>query len=96
MGFSPVHNVKASARYPRMLLLPALNDARTGFWDALKYAHAVRSNGYGAEAPARKQQVLVRTDMEGGHFRSGIPAERSRQRGLELGFLVAALREKIA
>ena len=35
-------------------------------------------------------------DMEGGHFRSGIPAERSRQRGLELGFLVAALREKIA
>jgi oligopeptidase B len=47
LGFSPVHNVRPRAAYPPMLLLPALNDARTGFWEALKYAHAVRTNGRG-------------------------------------------------
>ena len=37
LSYSPVHNVRSAVRYPPMLLLPALNDARTGFWEALKY-----------------------------------------------------------
>ena len=112
MSFSPVHNVRRGVRYPRMLLLPALNDARTGFWEALKLAHAIRSNGYRAEEGAggdesagaggaatgseatgsSNQAVYVSMDLEGGHFRSADPVERAKQRGKELGFLLAALR----
>jgi len=105
-----VHNVRRGLRYPPMLLLPALNDARTGFWEALKYAHAVRTNGYGTRdeeggdadrsmppAPTGAENTaLVRMDMEGGHFRSADPAERARQRAKELGFLVAAARAAAA
>ena len=107
MAFSPVHNVRQGVRYPACLLLPALNDARTGFWEAHKYAHAIRTNGYApsmggsteadgevgdlpSDGPARP--VLVATDMEGGHFRSAVPAERAAQRAKELAFLVAFCR----
>ena len=108
LALSPVHGVpRGSGRYPRCLLLPALNDARTGFWEALKFADAVRrrrgSGGgdqetevgaLGAEvegAREEKVQVLVSTDLEGGHFRSGDPRQRAEQRAFELGFVLDAL-----
>ena len=72
--------------FPRALLLPALNDARTGYWEALKYADAIRSEFDTSDAP-----VLVRTDMEGGHFRAADPEQRADLRALELGFVLDAL-----
>jgi oligopeptidase B len=39
---SALHSVPAAAAYPRCLLLPALNNARTGYWEALAFADAVR------------------------------------------------------
>ena len=84
LGFSPLHNVDAAAAYPLCLLLPALNDARTGWWEAHKYAHVLRER-VGAT-------VLVRTDMEGGHFRPADPRQRVRGRARELGFVLAAVR----
>mmetsp|Transcript_23466 Transcript_23466/g.79222 ORF Transcript_23466/g.79222 Transcript_23466/m.79222 type:complete len:225 (+) Transcript_23466:524-1198(+) len=106
LGFSPVHNVVPRARYPACLLLPALNDARTGFWEAHKFAIAIRSNGAGVEggAAAEKEEkkeagagvaaprpVLVSTDEFGGHFRPADPEERARQRAKELAFVVCSL-----
>ena len=87
LSFSPVHNVRACAAYPRCLLLPALNDARTGFWEALKYADAVRNNG--CEEGAQRD-VLVST-QDGGHFRSANPQQRAEQRAYELGFVLDAV-----
>ena len=111
LGFSPVHNVPRGGAYPRCLLLPALNDARTvsshsnltpaylhigefhahfvfcqGFWEALKFADAVRS-GEGDT----QREVLVCTDLHGGHFRAGNPQQRAKQRAFELGFVLDAL-----
>ena len=80
-------------RHRRCLLLPALNDARTGFWEALKFADAVRGgggSGGGGLADAQRE-VLVRTDLHGGHFRVGNPQQRAEQRAYELGFLLDAL-----
>ena len=107
LGFSPVHNAPRGGAYPRCLLLPALNDARTGFWEALKFADAVRrrrgSGGGDQEtevgaleaevegAREEKVQVLVSTDLEGGHFRSGESQQRAEQRAFELGFVLDAL-----
>jgi len=90
-ALSPVQSVPAQCpdgprAFPRTLLLPALNDARTGYWEALKYADAIRSEFDTSEAP-----VLVLTDMEGGHFRSADPEQRFDQRALELGFVLDAL-----
>lgn len=79
--------------YPPCLLLPALNDARTGWWEAHKFAHAVRTRaGEEGEPPL----MLVRTDMEGGHFRPADARERARGRAYELGFVVAAVRGVLA
>jgi len=94
LAVSPVQTVPAAtdngvARdFPRTLLLPALNDARTGFWEAHKYADAIRSEFSASDTP-----VLVLTDMEGGHFRSADPEKRAQQRALEIGFVVDALRQ---
>ena len=88
LGFSPLHRVPPGARMPRCLLLPALNDARTGFWEALKFAHAIRTNG---RAPEEQAEVLVRMDMEGGHFRPSNPRERARGRSRELAFVLSTL-----
>eukprot|EP00965_Chrysotila_dentata_P172200 5682543-Pleurochrysis_carterae.AAC.3 len=55
-GFSPVHNVKPRAKYPKCLLLPALNDARTGFWEASKFADRIRTNGYAHAEASHTQQ----------------------------------------
>ena len=75
LSLSPVHNVQRDAVYPRCFLLPALQDARTGFWEAHKFADAVRSNGL----PQPKQRaVAVLTDMDGGHFRPADPARRAQ------------------
>ena len=38
-----------------------------------------------------KVQVLVSTDLEGGHFRSGDSQQRAEQRAFELGFVLDAL-----
>ena len=37
--------------------------------------------------------MLVRTDMEGGHFRPAEPAKRAEGRALELGFVLCELLE---
>ena len=92
LGFSPVHNAPRGGAYPRCLLLPALNDARTGFWEALKFADAVRNNGHEGE----RRPVLVSTDMHDGHFRSADPRQRAEQRAFELGFVLDALLEEEA
>ncbi|KAL1505073.1 hypothetical protein AB1Y20_008833 [Prymnesium parvum] len=90
-ALSPVHNVPPAVggdgvaqRFPRTLLLPALRDARTGYWEALKLADAIREKH-------RDGAVLVLTDMEGGHFRPADPQRRAEQRSLELGFVLDAL-----
>ena len=84
LGFSPVHNVVPGEVYPPCLLLPAFNDARTGFSEALKFAHYIRTNG----APIEAQQAFVRTDMGGGHFRPANPDARRADRALEYGFVL--------
>mgnify|MGYP003683605665 CR=1 FL=1 len=81
LGFSPVHNVQPGAAYPPCFFLPALNDARTGWWEAHKFAHALRER--------TNAVVMVCTDMDGGHFRAPT-AEGLRLRARELGFVLAA------
>ena len=100
LGFSPVHNAPRGGAYPRCLLLPALNDARTGFWEALKFADAVRGGGGGGGGGggegAQQREVFVRTDLYGGHFRAGNPQQRAEQRAFELGFVLDALEVEVA
>ena len=84
LAFSPVHNVMQGMPYPPCLLSPALQDARTGFWEATKYADAIRNNG----CAQPHGPVLVRTDMEGGHFRPADALARARARAVELGFVL--------
>ena len=96
LGFSPVHNAPRGGAYPRCLLLPALNDARTGFWEALKFADAVRGGGGGGGGEGAQREVFVSTDLYGGHFRAGNPQQRAEQRAFELGFVLDALEVEVA
>ena len=59
--YSPVHNVKASVKYPAMLVPTADHDDRVIPWHSFKYAAALQAN----VAPGRP--VLLRIDTNSGH-----------------------------
>jgi len=84
-SYSPVHNVRAQA-YPDLLLLPAYNDARTGYWEAFKWAQGVRSCNTHPDTAA-----LVLMDMDMGHFTDGSRHSIAHARALQLAFILDKL-----
>ncbi|KAH8075238.1 serine-type exopeptidase [Aureococcus anophagefferens] len=60
-SFSPLELAKScdAAAFPRCLLRPALRDARTGWWEAFKFAAVLRDRGAG--------DIVVHAD-DRGHF----------------------------
>jgi len=86
-ALSPTHNVPPSPpRLPPLLLRPALQDARTQWWEAFKLAAAVRAAG---------GEACVDMDYEGGHFRPAARTARARDRAVGLAFLIDELEKEL-
>ncbi len=65
LGYSPCDNVRAQA-YPAMLLTAGISDPRVTYWEPAKLAARLRATKLGDSL------LLLRTNMEAGHFgRSG-------------------------
>ena len=84
-SYSPVHNVRRGAAYPKMLIVAGLNDPRVGYWEPAKWAQALR-----AEA-ANGEGVLLKMDLAAGH---SSPSDRYRNLR-ELAFEYAWLLEHL-
>ena len=82
-----------------MLLRPAMNDARTGWWEAFKFAAAVAdcnrltaTSPSSSSSPSSQQQPAVVVDASsGGHFRAGGRRGRAEDVAKSLAFLLSAL-----
>jgi len=78
-SYCPYHNVRPQA-YPDMLLTGSLRDERVQYWHPAKLAARLR------EANTGDSRILLRTDMEGGHFNHGLDEE-----ALDCAFLQQAV-----
>jgi len=83
-SFSPLELAKScdAAAFPRCLLRPALRDARTGWWEAFKFAAVLRDRGAG--------DVVVHAD-DRGHFGPRAGAAYARDVALPVAFLLRSL-----
>lgn len=102
-SYSPVHNVVRGVRYPHMLVTAGLMDKRVGYWEAAKWVAQLRAaaegngtnssssgGGVGDQVPGH-HQLLLRTDMSGGHFSTGGSGSSLDDAALKYAFLIATL-----
>lgn len=78
-------NVRPGTAYPPVLLTAGLNDPRVGYWEAAKMAARLRA----ADQTGGGADVVLRVDLEGGHFN---PSDRFlswRRQAAELAWLLA-------
>lgn len=88
LSYSPVDRVKAQA-YPEMYIISALNDSRVSYREALKWALKLRKKNTGPHP------VLLRVDMNGGHFgASDRPGQIAETAGLYAFLIHRAEQEK--
>lgn len=70
-AYCPYRGVRRQA-YPEMLITGSLHDERVQYWHPAKLAARLRDHNEG------DSQILLRTDMDGGHFSSNSYADEAR------------------
>jgi len=94
--YSPYDNVGAKS-YPFMLITGGLNDPRVAYWEPLKWAARLRARGAPAAAAAdggdgrRKNPVLVKIDMDSGHFSASDRYHYLRETAFEMAVVLDQL-----
>lgn len=84
-SFSPCHLVVSSAAFPPALLRPAMQDARTGWWESFKFAARARSAG--------ARRIVVAAD-DRGHFGPSSREGAAKDVAKTLAFLLSELGSK--
>lgn len=88
-AYSPLHNVKAGAKYPATMVTTSDHDDRVFPAHSFKYAAALQ-NGQGGDAP-----ILIRIETKAGHG-AGKPTTKQIQEQADIyGFLVKSLDVKM-
>lgn len=85
MSYSPINNVREGVAYPPTLIVSGLNDPRVAYWEPTKWAQVLRAH------IANGEDVLLKMDLEAGHFSSSDRYKYLR----ELAFDYAWLLEKL-
>lgn len=86
-SYSPYDNVDALP-YPAMLVLGGLNDPRVSYWEPAKWVQRLRERSTSAN------QVLLKTEMGGGHMGPSGRYDSWREEALITAFLLDALAER--
>eukprot|EP00557_Chaetoceros_sp_GSL56_P008567 CAMPEP_0176492154 /NCGR_PEP_ID=MMETSP0200_2-20121128/8831_1 /TAXON_ID=947934 /ORGANISM="Chaetoceros sp., Strain GSL56" /LENGTH=766 /DNA_ID=CAMNT_0017889665 /DNA_START=231 /DNA_END=2527 /DNA_ORIENTATION=+ len=84
MGYSPMNNVKAGAKYPACLLTGGLHDPRVQYWEPAKFAAELR------HAQDRKSSgpVCLKMDMTAGHFSASDRYKYLKELSFDYAFLL--------
>ncbi|XP_048503592.1 uncharacterized protein LOC104896136 isoform X1 [Beta vulgaris subsp. vulgaris] len=87
MEYSPYDNVNQGLCYPSMLVTAAYNDSRVGVWEAAKWVAKVRER----TCTVCSRAVILKTEMNGGHFGEGGRYGQSEEKAYEYAFLMKVM-----
>ena len=85
-SYSPIDNV-IEQRYPNILITAGLHDPRVAYWEAMKWCATLRE-----KATTDSGLILLKTDIEAGHFSASDRYKYIREKAFEYAFLFYNLR----
>jgi len=85
LSYSPMDNIRRQP-YPHMLIVAGLNDPRVAYWEPAKWALRLRE---ASTAPDR--DVLVKMDMEVGHFSASDRYKHLREKAFEQAYVLSKI-----
>ncbi|MBY0316246.1 MAG: S9 family peptidase [Bdellovibrionales bacterium] len=80
-SYSPYDNIKTQA-YPHVLITTGFNDPQVQYFEPLKYAAKLRENN------TQRTSILLKTDMDVGHFGLTGRYDVMNDQALELGYFI--------
>ena len=86
-SYSPYDNLSPGKCYPSVLVTASFNDTRVGVWEAAKWVSKVRD----VTCPSCSKSVVLKTNMQSGHFGEGGRFMRCEETAFEYAFLMKAL-----
>ncbi|KAL4185682.1 hypothetical protein AMTRI_Chr10g7150 [Amborella trichopoda] len=87
--YSPYDNIQQGVCYPSMLVTSSFNDSRVGVWEGAKWVARVREE----TCRSCSSSVVLRTNMEGGHFGEGGRYKHCEETAYEYAFLIKMMSE---
>lgn len=86
-SYSPYDNLAPDVCYPPVLVTASFNDTRVGVWEAAKWVAKVRD----VACPSCSQSVILKTNMQSGHFGEGGRFTHCDETAFEYAFLMKTL-----
>ena len=83
--YCPYFNIKKDVVYPNLLALGGLHDPRVQYWEPVKFVAKLRQQGAGDNL------MLVKIEMEEGHFSAMDRYKKLRERAYQQAFMVKTL-----
>ncbi|KAH9301183.1 hypothetical protein KI387_012766, partial [Taxus chinensis] len=83
-SYSPYDNIQKGVCYPAMLVTASFHDSRVGFWEAVKWVAKVRDY----TVPNCSQHILLKTNMNAGHFGEGGRYGHCKETAFEYAFFL--------
>ncbi len=80
-SYSPIDNV-TEQKYPNILITAGLHDPRVAYWEAMKWCATLRE-----KATEDSGFILLKTDIEAGHFSASDRYKYIREKAFEYAFL---------
>jgi oligopeptidase B len=68
LSYSPMDNLTGGVTYPSTLFTAGLHDPRVAYWEPAKFIAKLRHLAVPAEGRAAHPPVLLKTDLDSGHF----------------------------
>lgn len=87
MEYSPYDNINQGLCHPAMLVTAAYNDSRVGVWEAAKWVAKIRED----TCTSCSRAVILKTEMNGGHFGEGGRFGQSEEKAYEYVFLMKVM-----
>ncbi|MBJ23859.1 MAG: oligopeptidase B [Euryarchaeota archaeon] len=84
-SYSPIDNV-IKQKYPNVLITAGLHDPRVAYWEAMKWCATLRE-----KASIDSGMILLKTDLEAGHFSASDRYKYLKEKAFEYSFLFDCL-----
>lgn len=85
--YSPYDNILSDLCYPSSLVTASFYDSRVGVWEAAKWIARVRERS----CPKCSRSIILKTNMNGGHFSEGGRFIHCEETAFEYAFLIKVM-----